>query len=316
LRALRLVTVVWITRTGPHRPAARGDGVLEVSEFSHAALAAGIELAVSGDAPEVEAPLDEAAEAAAHASAPAFDPALRGLRVLVAEDNPLNQTLITEQLTTLGCMPVIVGDGRQALAVLSQTDVDLVLTDIHMPVMDGYALIAALRETHPALPVLAFSAVTGVEQAEEWRRRGFANYILKPASLRQLETGLMALGLRGPAPEEAATGPAPAASLPGGTLDSADKARYMAMLKDHLSTDLPKLAGIVETRDWSALRDWAHSAAGAFLIVHEPEFAAQCRVLQRMCDVAGGWTPDIAAHALALHDGLRSRFGLDEPFLH
>ncbi len=307
LRALRPVTVVWTTRTGPQRPAVRGDGVLEVTEFSHAAVVAAIELAASG-APPDEPPLDEVSEA----SAPTSDPALRGLRVLVAEDNPLNQALITEQLTTLGCIPIVVGDGRQALAVLSQTPVDLVLTDMHMPIMDGYALMAALREAHPALPVLAYSAVTGAEQTEEWRQRGFTDYIPKPASLKQLETGLLALGLRAAPLEETA----PPAYATEDTLGAADRDRYMAMLKDHLSTDLPKLAGIVEARDREALRNWAHSAAGAFLIVREPEFAAQCRELQHMCDAAGTWTPGIAACAVAVHDGLRSHFGLDEASLH
>jgi two-component system capsular synthesis sensor histidine kinase RcsC len=242
------------------------------------------------------------------------------LRVLVAEDNPLNQALITDQLTALGCEPIVVGDGKQALAVLSQTEVDLVLTDIHMPEMDGYALMAALRDAHPALPVTAFSAVTGAEQAQEWRQRGFAGYIPKPASLQQLRTGLLALWEAAPAAQtrrDAADAPHPlAASEEPHTLDAVDKSRYLAMLKDHLSTDLPRLAGIIDARDRSALRDWAHSAGGAFLIVHEPQFADRCRELQRMCDAVGTWTPAIAHDALSLHDTLRSYFGLDEPSLH
>jgi two-component system capsular synthesis sensor histidine kinase RcsC len=232
---------------------------------------------------------------------------------------------VIEQLTILGCLPILVGDGRQALAVLAQNEVDLVLTDIHMPIMDGYALMDALRQTHPHLPVLAFSAVTGAEQVDEWRQRGFANYITKPASLKQLETGLLSLGLRaatsadaeGEAVSEAAVrqpewepatrqppDPAPA-------LDPADKARFMQMLKDHLSTDLPRLAAIVEREDRRALREWAHGAAGAFLVVQEAGFAARCRELQHLCDDHPDWTGDLASHAAALHDNLRNHFALD-----
>ncbi|CAB3760995.1 ATP-binding protein [Paraburkholderia solisilvae] len=330
LRALLPVGVVWMTAAGPLNPVTRGERVFEVSGFSQCALAATIELAVSDDGgarPEAvgvdTASRDESSlEAASHPAAAGMravdSSALSGMRVLVAEDNPLNQALVTEQLTTLGCVPIVVGDGKQALAVLAQTDADLVLTDIHMPAMDGYTLMAALREAHPALPVVAFSAVTGAEQAQEWRQRGFAGYIPKPASLQQLQTGLLALrvGAREAQPHHAADEPDKPATFGHDTLDASDKSHYLAMLKDHLTTDLPKLAGIVDAGDRAALRDWAHSAGGAFLIVHEPQFAERCRELQRMCDAADTWTPAIAQLAQELHDALRSHFGLDEPSLH
>jgi len=360
LRACRSANVVWMTPAGPPGAAARSDGVWEVTAFSQRALGAAIERAVNDeqrdeqrdealnndacgdvqgdavpDAPnslaarrEPQTPaspaLNDAREqrssrTASDAQAP-DSLALTGLRVLVAEDNPLNQALITDQLTALGCEPIVVGDGKQALAVLSQTEVDLVLTDIHMPEMDGYALMSALRDAHPALPVTAFSAVTGAEQAQEWRQRGFAGYIPKPASLQQLRSGLLALWDAAPAAQtqrHAADAPHPlAAHEEPHTLDAVDKSRYLAMLKDHLSTDLPRLAGIIDACDRSALRDWAHSAGGAFLIVHEPQFADCCRELQRMCDGASTWTPAISHAALSLHDTLRSHFGLDEPSLH
>jgi two-component system capsular synthesis sensor histidine kinase RcsC len=328
LRACRPAGVVWMTPAGPLNPVVRGDGVLEVTAFSQRALAAAIELAASGverieavhdDAHGDAASREEVSRTAADSAQVPASSALSGVRVLVAEDNPLNQALVTEQLTALGCVPIVVGDGKQALAMLAQTEVDLLLTDIHMPVMDGYALMAALRDAYPALPAAAFSAVTGAEQAQEWRQRGFAGYIPKPASLQQLQTGLLALRGRVPeSPLHRAADEAQDSTVTAGedTLDALDKSRYLAMLKDHLSTDLPRLAGIVDACDRAALRDWAHSAGGAFLIVREPQFADRCRELQRMCDAANTWTPAIAQYALALHDGLRSHFGLDEPSLH
>jgi hypothetical protein len=143
-----------------------------------------------------------------------------------------------------------------------------------------------------ALHVLAFSAVTDTQQTDEWHQRGFAGYIAKPTSPGELEAALGALGAIGqlsePAPESA--------SEPQGTAESPDvldahaKARYVAMLKDHLGTDLPRVSAIVERRDRLALCDWAHSAAGAFLIVGEPQFAAQCRELQSLCQKQEQWT--------------------------
>jgi two-component system capsular synthesis sensor histidine kinase RcsC len=88
------------------------------------------------------------------------------------------------------------------------------------------------------------------------------------------------------------------------------------MLKDHLSTDLPRLSAIVERGDRQALRDWAHSAGGAFLIVGEPQFAAQCRELQNLCQKHEAWSAQMATFAMKLHEGLRSHFGLDVTSMH
>jgi two-component system capsular synthesis sensor histidine kinase RcsC len=343
LRALQPANVVWITRTGPHRPTPRSEGVFEVSEFSHVAILAAVELAANkankadgSAAGEVSATSDSLARVplsrADVAAQPAAsgEPALLGLAILVAEDNPLNQALIVEQLKTLGCEPILAGDGRQALAVLEHTEVDVVLTDIHMPVMDGYELLATLRRQYPGLPVLAFSAVTDTQQTEEWRQRGFSGYIPKPTSLGALEAALGALGaddeqaaaareskldLRSDSALRQAPEPQPAAGSPD-AFDAETKARYVVMLKEHLSTDLPRLSAIVEQRDRLALRDWAHSAGGAFLIVGEPQFAGQCRELQTLCQQQEQWSGQMAALAIVLHEGLRHHFGFDEASMH
>ena len=331
LRAVLPVNAVWITRGGPHRPTLRGEGVFEVTEFSHTAIVAAVDLATatahdgvgSVDALSVApASTRETENPVTPFAVP--QPALLGLVVLVAEDNPLNQSLIVEQLQTLGCEPILAGDGRQALAILEHTEVDVVLTDIHMPVMDGYELLAALRRLHGGLPVFAFSAVTDTQQADEWHQRGFTGYIPKPTSLGELEAALDALGAN--EEEEAgsavaleaaiAPGKAPQAALsPTPEFDAQTKARYVAILKDHLETDLPKLLALVEQHDRLALRDWAHSAAGGFLIVGEPQFATQCRELQDLCRKQDLWSEQMASLARALHEGLRSHFGLDEASL-
>lgn len=300
LRAIRPVRAVWVTRTGAHRAAWHGDTVLEVSAFSHAAILAAVQEAHDGHSEScaVAAPAPAAAS-----SAP--DPALQGLAVLVAEDNPLNQALIAEQLVALGAVPTVVGDGQQALALIDRTSFDVVLTDVRMPVMDGDRLLAALRARRSDLPVLAFSAITDRQPADTWRERGFAGYIGKPASLDELAKALSAVATRRAG--VAVVPPSPIASGPD------DRARYMAMLKDHLSADLPRLAAIVERRDRRALRDWAHGAGGAFLVVRETGVAMQCRELQRLCDAEVRWRPGMGKVAMTLHGRLCARFGLDKP---
>ncbi|SEB10251.1 ATP-binding protein [Paraburkholderia sartisoli] len=315
LRAVRRVPVVWMTRTGHHSAVRHAEGVYEVNAFNHRSGLATIERAVGESSGEVEA----APEYPVEVEAP--DAALQGLVILVAEDNPLNQTLVAEQLDTLGCRPIIVGDGRQALAALQNTEVDAVLTDIHMPVMDGHELLARLHVSHPDVPVLAFSAVTSNEQAEDWRERGFAAYVAKPASLKELETALLGLVRSGAivaasaaTPEEP---PAPVSaprvddtSAASSAMSTSEKSRYMAILKDHLATDLPKLAGIIENQDVVLLRQWAHGSAGAFLVVQEPVLAKRCRELEQLCGTTSGWTPDLQQRADALHAALSEQFNI------
>ena len=321
LRAVRGVPVVWMTRTGHHRAVRHAEGVFEVNAFNHRSVLATVERAVGESSGEVEATSEYPVEVEAP------DAALHGLVILVAEDNPLNQTLIAEQLDTLGCRPVIVGDGRQALAALQNTEVDAVLTDIHMPVMDGHELLARLHVSHPDVPVLAFSAVTSNEQAEDWRERGFAAYVAKPASLKELETALLGLVRSGAIVAASAGIPAAPAQSPvatpaarpaprvddtsaSSTMSAGEKSRYMTILKDHLATDLPKLAGIIEAQDVAMLRQWAHGSAGAFLVVQEPVLAKRCRELEQLCGTTSGWTSGLQQRADALHAALSEQFNI------
>ncbi|MCP2089596.1 UNVERIFIED_ORG: two-component system capsular synthesis sensor histidine kinase RcsC [Paraburkholderia sediminicola] len=328
LRAVHPAGVVWITRTGPHRPAPCGDGVLEVTEFSRKAILAAVDLAAAG-VTDVAATLPPTSAAL---PPPEANPALQGLTVLVAEDNPLIQTLIVEQLDALGCLPTIAGDGRQALAAFEQGHFEVVLTDIHMPVMDGYTLLAELRKAHADLPVLAFSAVTDNQQQEGWRERGFTGYVGKPASLGELEAALLAVTSAEPgsttaatlapasttAAQTAATTPAAATAATdlANALSAEDKSRYTAMLKEHLQNDLPRLLAIVEQEDRAALSGWAHSAAGGFLVVQEQRFAQQCRELQRLCENGEPWTTELDERAISLHEAICDHFGLDEASTH
>jgi two-component system capsular synthesis sensor histidine kinase RcsC len=323
LRALQPVSAVWITREGPARPRARDKGVLEVTEFSGTAIRTAIEQAVDG-LPVAAASASAASEMnasnaldATPAAAPsvATHPALQGLRVLVAEDNPLIQSLIAEQLATLGCVPTIAPDGEQALGTFQAKRFDAVLTDIHMPAMDGYRLLAALRERDQHVPVLAFSAVAENQEAHSWRERGFSGHVSKPASLSELEAALVAVA---PAVKDSATRAMESASAAtaASTLTVDDKARYTAMLKEHLKNDLPRLLAIVDEEDREALAGWAHSASGAFVIVQEPRFVDECRQLQRLCNDSESWTTEMDERAVSLHEALCDHYGVDEASAH
>ncbi|RZT36310.1 ATP-binding protein [Cupriavidus agavae] len=301
LRRIHAANAVWITLKGPERPVKRQDGVYEVTAFSHTALLASAIAALddediggAGSMAPAEPEPAESGETARNGVPPT------GQTILVAEDNPLNQMLIAEQLESLGWRPQVAGDGRQALDVLRQQPgrIDAVLTDIHMPIMDGYALLAAIRSSWPDLPVLAFSAVTDGGQAGDWQARGFTGYVAKPASLASLGAALAGIPAQaaGTAEEAPEASPFPPAELE----------RYRGILRDHLQHDEPELAAIMVRKDVTGLRHWAHRSAGAFLVVAEHGIVGACRLVERLAhDTAGDWPPELDAAALVMQDAVR-----------
>ncbi|WP_427308201.1 ATP-binding protein [Cupriavidus sp. H39] len=293
LRHAAPLAVVWLTADGPHRPRQRGPGMVETSAFSHRALLDAV--AAATGAPR-EAPMPVPPAAGPALPVPAASP----LTILVAEDNPLNQSLIAEQLQALGCHPIVTGNGRQALAVLERTRVDALLTDLHMPGLDGHALLRAVQAKHPGLPVLAFSAVACSEPEQDWRLRGFAGYLAKPASLQDLQACLRELPGRG---NRAA--PAPHHGAPATAVQASPRRRYEDMLRQQLREDLPGLARIVAQQDLPGLRHWAHAAAGAFMIVRRQSMVRECRTLEALCEAAPAWTPAMTEAANALYRRLQ-----------
>jgi len=285
---VRPVGIVWLTHDGPDTPCRHPDGVLEVTAFGHHALLTAVAMAAGCDLPTHD-------NAPPRAALPAPAAAAQGLTILVAEDNPLNQTLISEQLQVIGARAILAANGKQALALLEHMTVDAVLADIHMPVMNGEELLAAVRERHPGLPVLAFSAVTRNEQEDCWMRRGFHGYLGKPASLRELEQCLKAIVPRGTTAVET-----PALAAP-----SPNQQRYHALLLRQLQADLPALQDILAAREAGALGDWAHRAAGGFLIVRQMELVRQCRAVESLYETAPGWSDELAALGQTLYEMAR-----------
>jgi signal transduction histidine kinase len=111
-----------------------------------------------------------------------------GLRVLVAEDNPTNQLVLTTLLAEVGIEPVVVADGRQAFDAWSEGTWDLVLMDIHMPVMDGVAAARMIRDTEqrrnlPRTPILAVTADAIGQRQAEYRSAGMDGLVSKPINL-------------------------------------------------------------------------------------------------------------------------------------
>jgi two-component system sensor histidine kinase/response regulator len=104
-----------------------------------------------------------------------------GQRVLVAEDNPINQEVASELLTSVGLVVEAAADGEKAVALATSRSYDLVLMDMQMPVMDGLAATRALRaRLGPALPIVAMTANAFGEDRQACLDAGMNDHVSKP----------------------------------------------------------------------------------------------------------------------------------------
>lgn len=108
-----------------------------------------------------------------------------GLSILVAEDNPINRALISNQLEELGCRVTLASNGLEALQRWAP-GFDALLTDVNMPVMDGYQLVRTLRRQGATQPIVAISASTMQEDIKRFIGAGVNAWLVKPISLRDL----------------------------------------------------------------------------------------------------------------------------------
>ncbi len=113
------------------------------------------------------------------------------LKVLLAEDNPVNQKLAVRLLQNLGHQPVVATTGIEVLAKLEEQSFDLALMDVQMPAMDGLAATAAIRareeKTSARLPIIAMTANAMKGDRERCIEAGMDDYIAKPISTSQLQ---------------------------------------------------------------------------------------------------------------------------------
>lgn len=117
-------------------------------------------------------------------------PKLEG-KVLLAEDNPVNQEVATVMLQTLGINARVANNGQEAFRWMQEDNFDLVLMDCQMPVMDGFEATAAWRERElerglPPLPIIALTANAILGDREYCLKMGMSDYLSKPFSPSQL----------------------------------------------------------------------------------------------------------------------------------
>ncbi|WP_339429046.1 hybrid sensor histidine kinase/response regulator [Pseudomonas taetrolens] len=171
------------------------------------------------------------------------------LRVLVAEDNAINAAIIKEQLEALGCSVVVTANGELALAQWAPGRFDLLLTDVNMPIMNGYELASALREQDATLPIIGVTANALREEGERCAAVGMNAWMVKPLNLATLRAQLQS---------HCETAIAPVADA-APMLSPKMRELFVSTLRRDIQTTLDAL----DAADANSVAQQLHSMAGA-----------------------------------------------------
>jgi two-component system, sensor histidine kinase and response regulator len=128
-------------------------------------------------------------------------------KVLLVEDNLINQKVARSVLERLGCEVSLAGNGLEAVHAFAQGRFDLVLLDLQMPLMDGYAATSCLRKLEQGrhrTPIVALTASAMTGQRERCLEAGMDELLAKPLDVKRLQLILERFGLRGGGSEESA----------------------------------------------------------------------------------------------------------------
>jgi PAS domain S-box-containing protein len=224
----------------------------------------------------------------------------RSLRVLIAEDNQVNQLVAKRIFEKLGHQVTVVGNGREALSAVQTGNFDLVAMDVQMPEMDGLDATAAIRAWEKAAgthtPILAMTAHAMKGDRERCLAAGMDGYTSKPIRIGDLEPAIAQLVN----PSKPAEGPLPEATREDGVIDRVallagvdGNRRLLRELVRLFLADCPqRLAEIKEAvrrGDSEALRIEAHTLKGSvgnFAAKHAFAAAQRLEIMGRDGDLA------------------------------
>jgi two-component system sensor histidine kinase/response regulator len=242
---------------------------------------------------------------------------LAGTRVLLVEDNEMNQELAQELLQNAGMAVVLANNGQEALAILSKdATFDGILMDCQMPVMDGYTATREIRKI-PAFkdtPIVAMTANAMAGDREKVIEAGMNDHIAKPLDVNQMFATLARwIAPKGGARGTVATGISAAAAAPGGDalpeLPGIDKAaglatamgnvklytRVLIMFRDRLANFADQFAAARNDADATAAMRCAHTLKGTAGSIGARSVQAAAGELERACHENA---PDAAIKAL------------------
>ncbi|HGM7334836.1 TPA: ATP-binding protein [Stenotrophomonas maltophilia] len=220
--------------------------------------------------------------------------AARG-RVLLVEDNAVNRELIQQQLEEIGFAVDAAGNGAEALELWKDGHYRAVLTDINMPVMDGYALARDLRQRGQSLPILAITATALASERERCLAAGIDDLLLKPFNLDRLEAALA----RTNAPADHVHGQQRGAGPAAVPVPRDIPAGIRRIFVDTGDQDLQAILDARANGDTAALLERVHGFKGALQMMGEQALAEQCGEIESVLR-QGASASDGALDALQL----------------
>jgi signal transduction histidine kinase/DNA-binding response OmpR family regulator/HPt (histidine-containing phosphotransfer) domain-containing protein len=231
----------------------------------------------------------------------------RRLRVLVAEDNPINQTVIIRMLEKMGHLPTLAGNGQEALSMLRSGTFDLVFMDVQMPEMDGLTATRKIREseiqTGSHIPIIAMTAHAMKGDKERCLQAGMDAYITKPVSSAGVEETIAGMFiveqktedktehkvehktdvlLPVPEPRRSSSPWDHAKALEKVDGDEPLLRELIQIFLDEIPQQLANLQQAIETSDFDAIERTAHRLNGELRCLGLTDAADNARELERL----------------------------------
>jgi PAS domain S-box-containing protein len=251
-------------------------------------------------------------------------------RILVAEDNTVNQRITLAMLAKLGCRGDAVANGSEAVAASGQVPYDVVLMDCQMPEMDGYQATAAIRQREQdapgarRIPIIAMTANAMAGDRELCLAAGMDDYVSKPVRIDHLAAALARWLPAGGAPAAGPPAPADGAAEADAPFDAGELAQLQeqlggdrdsipAILKMFLEEAPQHVAAIaraVSAHHAGDLRQAAHRLRGSSQIIGARAMARICRSLEE--DALRGDLATADIQLASLHTALAATLPLVE----
>lgn len=220
--------------------------------------------------------------------------ALTGARVLLVEDNLVNQRLTSAMLTKLGLVVEVVADGCEAVERARSGGHDLIFMDCELPGMDGLAATRAIRSEEPAgrrVPVVAMTGAATPEDRARCLAAGMDDHVAKPIGLAQL-TSLLLRWLA------AAPVSTPMWHELQAELRPEELAELVGLLRRQVSEGIVSMRVRLAANDLRGIGELAHALGGAAGNLGALALAQQLRSIETGCRVAGAPPSEAAFAAL------------------
>lgn len=204
--------------------------------------------------------------------------------ILAVDDHPINRDLLARQIRLLGLRADIAENGKVALDMWQKGGYAMVITDCHMPEMDGYAFVREIRKIEktdslPRTPVIAWTANALAEESDRCSNAGMDDLLVKPADMSQLRNALtkwLDLSTNKQAPDS----PIDRSVLNTIVSDEAAQMQVMMDFLKHIRSDQKKLSRMFKMGSLEEIANTAHRMKGSSKMVGASQLADACEQVE------------------------------------